>query len=70
MISYDLPVSHKMTEDEYHQFWDRYRGSGFSEERDQYFNAKDYSAVGSISQYWMAADAVVTTAGYECPVHQ
>jgi len=49
MISYDLPVGYSMTEDEYHQFWDRYRGSGFDEERELYFNAKNFTAFGSIS---------------------
>jgi len=59
-----------MTEEQYHLFWNRYFSSGFDEEREKYFNPKDFPAQGSITSYFMAADAVVTTAAYECPVHQ
>jgi hypothetical protein len=58
-----------MSEKQYHTWWSHFRGTGFDAERDEYFNVNDYTAQGSASNYFMAANDAYSTALYSCPVH-
>ncbi len=64
MIPYeiDLPgTGYDMTESEYVEWWNRFRGSGFDAERIAFFNSSRYEAVGNHSAPFMAADDVYTS---------
>ena len=38
--------AYNMDVDTYHKYWDRFRGSGFVDDRKEFFNENDYEAVG------------------------
>lgn len=40
------------------------------DERDTYYNLNQYSAQGSHSAAFMAADDAATNALYQCPIHR
>ena len=51
------------------EWWNRFRDHGFNDERDKYFNLKNYKAKGSNTAAFMAASDVLTTADFMCGVH-
>jgi carboxylesterase type B len=71
MVSYEVKTpGYTMTEKSYLRWWNRFRGTGFDDERTTYFNADKYVAEGVHSKYFMAADDAFTSAYYSCPIHR
>lgn len=73
MINIDLPKiadNQTMTEHEYKRWWQRFRGTGFDDERDIHFNPENYEKQGSHSAAFMAANDLYTTSFYSCPIYQ
>ena len=71
MLSYDVSLpQYTMTESQYAEWWDHFRGTGFQAERLANFNPKSYQQLGSHSAEFMAADAAITSALYSCPAYQ
>lgn len=63
-------LGYNMSEKQYSKWWNHFRGTGFDAEREEHFNVNDYTAQGSASNYFMAANDAYTSSLYSCPVHQ
>ena len=71
-VSMDVTMpegNYTMDDTTYNTWWDHFRQSGFTSERDLHFNPANYSPSGNSSASFMAACDAFTTTQYMCPVY-